>query len=81
MKKQLDEQGLLDLKKKIDTAKSEVSELKGHQTALMNQLKADYGCKTIEEAEKKLKAMGKEIEGMEKEIEEGVKELEGKYNG
>jgi predicted nucleic acid-binding Zn-ribbon protein len=78
--KQLDEQGLLDLKRKIDTAKTSVSELKGHQTALMNQLKTDYGCKTVEEAEKKLKAMGKKITDLEDQIDEDIKELEDKYN-
>jgi chromosome segregation ATPase len=76
--KELDEQGLLDLKEKITEAKSTVSELKGHQTALTNQLKSDYGCKTIEEAEKKLKTMKSEITSLDEQIEEGIKELEEK---
>jgi predicted nuclease with TOPRIM domain len=78
--KELNEQGLLDLKEKITEAKSNVSELKGHQTALINQLKTDYGCKTVEEAEKKLKTMKSEITSLDEQIEEGVKELEEKYN-
>ena len=78
--KELDEQGLLDLKEKITEAKSTVSELKGHQTALINQLKTDYGCKTTEEAEKKLKTMKSEITSLDEQIEEGTKELEEKYD-
>jgi hypothetical protein len=74
--KQLDEQGLLDLRDQISEAKTSVSELKGHQQALLNQLKTDYGCKTVEEAEKKLKTMGKEITDLDNQITEGIEELE-----
>ena len=44
------EQQLLDLKERVEDAKTQVAELNGQQTALMNQLKNDWGCKTIEEA-------------------------------
>jgi len=77
--KELDEQDLLDLKSEIDDAKEKVSELKGQKTVLLNQLKTDYGCKTIEEAEKKLRTMKKEIESLDEQIEDGLKELEEKY--
>ena len=76
----LDERDLLDLKKKVDEAKSTVSELTGQKTALMKQLKDDWSCATIEQAEKKLKTMKKEIENLEQSIKEGVTELEEKYN-
>ncbi len=74
------ERELLELKKKVDEAKSTVSELTGHKQALMKQLKDDWNCKSAEEAQKKLKSMNKEIEDIESQIEEGVKELEEKYN-
>jgi len=75
----MDERQLLDLKKKVDDAKSAVSELKGQQTALMNQLKTDWKCNSVEEAEKKLKEMETNIASIERKIEKGVKELEEKY--
>lgn len=75
----LNEQQLLDLKEKVEDAKTQVSELNGQQTALMSQLKNDWGCKTIEEANTKLKGMENSISILEKKIERGVKELEEKY--
>ena len=75
----LNEQQLLDLKEKVEDAKTQVSELNGQQTALMSQLKNDWGCKTIEEANTKLKGMENAISILEKKIERGVKELEEKY--
>lgn len=79
-KEQMDERDLLDLKKKIETAKTTVSELKGHQQALMTQLKNDFGCKTIEDAEKKLRTMKENIDSLEEQIESGTKDLQKKYN-
>jgi len=78
--KKLDEQDLLDLKKDIDEAKTKKSELVGQKNALMSQLKNDWDCKTVEEAQKKLKTMGEEIEDIEDKIEKGVTDLQEKYN-
>jgi len=75
----MDERQLLDLKEKVDNAKSAVSEFKGQQTALMNQLKTDWKCDSIEGAEEKLKEMETEIASIERKIEKGVKELKEKY--
>ena len=74
------EQQLLDLKEQVDEAKTKVSELTGQQTALMKQLKDDWDCKTIKEAEEKLQAMEKSISVLDKKIEKGIKELEEMYN-
>jgi peptidoglycan hydrolase CwlO-like protein len=77
----LTEQQLLDLKEEVDDAKTKVSELTGQQTALMKQLKEDWDCKTIQEAEEKLETMEKNITILENKIKKGTKELEEKYNG
>lgn len=74
------EQELLNLKEKVDKAKTTVSELTGQLNALKKQLKDNWDCKTIEEAEEKLKNMEKNISILEKKIDKGVKELEEKYN-
>jgi flagellar biosynthesis chaperone FliJ len=75
----LTKQELLDLKDDVDNAKTAVSELTGQQTALMNQLKTDWGCKTIGEAQNKLAVMEHTIATLEKKIGKGIKELEEKY--
>jgi predicted nuclease with TOPRIM domain len=74
------EKQLLDLKENVADAKQKVAELTGQNTALMNQLKTDYSCKTIAEAEDKLAKMDKDIFIIDKKIEDGVKDLEEKYN-
>ena len=73
------EKQLFDLKKQVDTANSTVSELKGQQTALLKQLKDDWGCKTIDEAEQKLKTLNAEIDMIAEQIEKGTTELVEKY--
>jgi len=74
----MNEQELLELKEEIDQAKQKYSELKGRLTFLMKQLKEDWGCTTIEQAEKKSAEMEKKIEKLNTQIEKGVKELQEK---
>jgi predicted nuclease with TOPRIM domain len=75
----MNENQLLQLKKDVEAAKQTVSELTGQKTALINQLKTDWKCNSVEEAEDKLKEMETEISFIDKKIEKGVKELEEKY--
>jgi F0F1-type ATP synthase membrane subunit b/b' len=74
------EQDLLDLKQQIEDAKQSVAELKGEQTALLKQLKDNYKCTTIAEAEKKAQQMQAEIEKIQEQIDDGCRELEEKYD-
>ena len=74
------EKNLLELKDQIEDAKASVAELKGQQTILMQQLKTNYNCKSIEEAETLLAKWKKEVDKMQMQIGEGLKELEEKYN-
>jgi prefoldin subunit 5 len=71
---------LLELKEKVEEAKTTVSELTGQQTALLQQLKTDFGCKSIEDAEEKLEVLNRNIKGLEKKIEKGTQELEEKFD-
>jgi predicted nucleic acid-binding Zn-ribbon protein len=73
------EQDLLQLKRKVETAKQNVSELRGQQTAVMKQLKDEYGCKTIEEAEEKVKTLNTKVTKINNRIDEGVVELKEKF--
>lgn len=70
---------LLDLKRQVGEAKNKVAELKGQRTELMRQLKDDWGCSSIEQAQTKAAAMKKEIDELNIQIENDLKELETKY--
>ena len=73
------EEKLLELKREIDDAKSEISELKGSKKQLMKDLKEQWDCNSLEEAEKAHQKLGVEIEKLSTQIEKGVKELNEKY--
>ena len=75
----MNEKDLLNLKEDVADAKTKVAELTGQQNALTTQLKTDYGCKTVAEAEEKLAKMDKDISIIDKKIETGLKDLEENY--
>ncbi len=73
------ERELLDLKEKVEKAKTTISGLEGQKTALVNQFKADFKVTTMKDAEAKLSTLTDEITSLEKEIESKVAEIENKY--
>lgn len=73
------EEKLLDLKSEIDEAKSNVARLEGQKTALMSQLKTEWGVSSIKEARTKLAELQKKCDVLEKKIKEGLQELEETY--
>jgi len=75
----MNEKELLELKKEIDEAKTEISELKGTRKQLMKDLKENWDCTTLEQAEKKHEKLGEEITELSNKIEKGVEELNEKY--
>lgn len=75
----MNEKELLELKEQIEDAKQEVNRLEGRQDGLMSQLQKDWGCKTLEQAKKKLEGLKDEIKDLEENIESGVAELEERY--
>jgi len=74
------EQDLIKLKKKVEDSARQESELKGQLTALTKQLKDDYGCKSVEDANVKLEEMLADLKAMDKQITKGISELEEKYS-
>jgi predicted nucleic acid-binding Zn-ribbon protein len=71
---------LFDLKDEIDHARDEIAQLKGQRKTLMSQLKEQFNCSSIEEAQKKLTNLQTNIRTLEIELDKGCKELEEKYN-
>lgn len=74
------EQKLLKIKEEIDSAKVELSKAEGKKDVLLSQLKSQFGCSSIEEAEKKVKTLEKSIAKLLASIEEGLLEIEEKYD-
>ncbi len=72
------EEKLLELKAKIDKAKTTLSELKGKKEVLMSTLE-EKGCKTVKEAEKKVKQFQEEVDALEAKKEKKIEELEENY--
>lgn len=70
---------LLKMKEKIDKAKADIARLQGSRDQLYKSLKDNFGCKTLKEAEKKLKEMNKDLDKKETILANGVTGLEEKY--
>ncbi len=73
------EHELLRLRKKIDTAKNDISEARGEKTQLMKQLKEKYGCDSIEDGETLVESLKAEISELEKQIQTHLDNLEDEY--
>jgi vacuolar-type H+-ATPase subunit D/Vma8 len=73
------ENELIALKQEIDEAKEQHSKLQGQREALFQQLKDEYGCSTIKQAEKLLSKMDEEITSLSNEISIGLQEIEDKF--
>jgi len=76
----MNKQGLLDLREDIDEAKDKVNRLEGRKEHLLQQLKEDWDCDSIEEAKQLLQDLKQEVEEMEQKIKEAIQELKEKYD-
>lgn len=76
----LNEKDLLDLKEKIEKAKSKVSELTGQETAELRRIKEEFNCLSVEDAKIELVSIEKSISIINKKIEKGTEELEKQLN-
>lgn len=74
------ENKLLDLKQKIERSKTRVSELRGQQKQLMNQLKKEWNCATLDQAEEKITELERQTDEINDEIKTAIKELEEQYD-
>ena len=75
----MNEHQLLDLKKEIDEANKTAAELNGRRKQLMETLKTDWDCTSVDQAEKKAEKINGEIDRLNQQIKEGCNELEEKY--
>jgi flagellar biosynthesis chaperone FliJ len=76
----MDEKELLNLKEKINQAKTKVFELKGRQDYLMQDLKDNWKCVSVDSAQTTLQTYEKEIEETSNKIEKATMKLKEKYD-
>jgi len=73
------ERQLLELKEKIDTAKTKLSELKGRKEHILQTLQEDHSCESVDDAENKVEKLSIQVESIQDKIDNKSEELENKY--
>ena len=63
---------LLSLKRQIEVDKEKKARLEGQLASLMDRLKKEFDCGTIEEAQKKVSKLNKDIERLTKLVKEKI---------
>lgn len=76
----MNEKKLLELKDKIEDAKTKLNKLEGMKSNYMDRLNEEFKCKTLKEAETKLIQLDKDIDELQEKINKGIKELEESYD-
>jgi hypothetical protein len=71
---------LLAMKNQIEAAKTKEAEKKGSLHYQLIQLKEQYGCNTIQEAQKMLDELDAKSRSLQQQFDKGVQELEKKYD-
>ena len=71
----------LDLKRKAESAQREADKAEGALQQILQQLKSQFGVKTIQDAEKLLEKKLKEKEHIENEANQAMNDFEKKWNG
>jgi len=71
---------LMNMKKEASDAAEEASELRGRISQIETTLKEEFGCKTVNEANRLLEKLKTEAEELEKEILTGLKEIKEVYD-
>jgi hypothetical protein len=66
----------LEIKKKVEEDKRKDSQVEGALGEVMNQLKSEFGCSTLKEANQKLKKWRRQKAKIEDEFEEAVEQYE-----
>lgn len=70
---------LMQMKAKIETAKTEKAQIEGRLLSVMDRLDKEYGCKTLEAARKRQTQLSEQAGALKSSLEAQVKELRSKY--
>jgi len=69
----------MQLKKRVEQAQQDSDKAEGALGEVMKRLKAEFGCSTLAEAEKKLKALKKQSDIVQKKFDDAMEEFEEKW--
>ncbi|HUT43553.1 MAG TPA: hypothetical protein VMW95_04380 [Desulfobacterales bacterium] len=75
-----DTQTLLNMKKTIEQSKTALARLEGELSGKLKQLKTDFNCSDLAEAERKLVKIDKAIEKDEDTLKQAISKLQEKYD-
>jgi len=75
-----DTQTLLNMKKTIEQSKTALARLEGELSGKLKQLKTDFNCSNLAEAERKLDKIDKAIDKDEKQLKQAISELQEEYD-
>lgn len=67
---------LIELQEEIEERKTQKAQLEGEKNAIGKQLKEDWGCKNLKQAEALIEEKESAVAKLEEELEEGLEELE-----
>lgn len=70
---------LMKMKERVSDAKAAVSRLEGKLESMYEVLENDFGCDTVDEADKKLRDTIKRLDEKEDLLKKGIEELEDKH--
>lgn len=73
------EERLQGLKRRIEQITSEANKAKGALEVVMGRLDKEFGCKSIEEAEDKLKELTSQADKLSQQFERELRAFEEKY--
>ena len=70
---------LLKLRRRLEEKKDEVRSLEGRRDQLLDQLKEEHGCSSVEEAESRLTELENEHESLVSKLEDRIQSFRKKY--
>ena len=75
----MDKEDLFALKEEIEDAKTEISELKGEQKAIIKQLNENWECSKIKDGRQKIEEFSKELRTINKQLFEILQRISSQY--
>jgi len=71
---------LLQIKERMEKAKTEQAEIKGQITSVEQNMKKDFKVKSLSDGEIKLKTMNADLDKLEAALEKGMADLEAAHD-
>ncbi|GEM_PF-4955746 len=70
---------VMRLKKRLEEIKADIQSQEGRKAQLLDRLKEEHGCSSVDQASEKLKSMEEELKALEAKLESRVQSFKKKY--